>query len=102
MVVARTAPHLLCCVWLAVCDRELCEYVCTGHLIVCSSGNSSGTRKGVLVCAQWRGALVCMYMRKSFHRLHMLGHLPQSSPLGPGNPGSRQEGLNAAVLWMEE
>lgn len=80
VVVARTAPHLPCCVWLAVFGHGLCVCVGTGLLIVCSSGNSSGTRKGALVCAQWRGALACMYMRKSFYRLHMWGHLPQSSP----------------------
>lgn len=99
--VAR-APRRPCCVLPAVCGRELCECVDTGHPIVCSSGNSSDTGKGALACAQWRGALVCTYTRKSFHRLHMLGRPPQSFPWGPGSPESRREGLNAAEMWIEE
>ena len=102
VVAAERAPHLPCCVWLAVCGRELCGCAGTGRLTVCSSDSSSGTHTDVHVCARWHDALVCMCMRKSSHRRHMWGHPPQMSPLSPGSPGSMWEGLNAAGLWTED
>lgn len=102
VVVAGCAPHLPCCVWPAGCGRELYECVDTGRLTVCSSGSSSGTRRGALLCARWRAVLACTCMRKSFHRRRTSGHPLQSSPWCPGIPESRQERPNAAGLWMEE
>lgn len=101
-VVARKAPGLPCHVWPAGCGHGLFECAGTGHLIECSSGSSTDTRKGAPVCAQWRAVLVCMYMKRSFHKPHMLGHPQQSSRWGPGIPGSKQEGQKAAVLWIQE